>query len=1353
LVATRRRWLALPTLAVSVALFASLGMPAAFASTPTPGPTPAPSTDGPSVAVDTDGVATADRNDLLGTGWAKSTDVAYTVMNGSDGLTVLRGDEKKGYAWTAVASIPVPDVETDLWIENHCITATGSYMVVVYGPRSITNDSAQFGGAARAAIVTLATGAVRSLGSGYSMSYFNPGCGAGNNVAITRYADDSSTLVAVVDASTGAVASKVAAAGELTSALPDAKGALYGAASSGIVRLDGKGAEKTVVKTRSVAYDLRLDSAGRLAYVTFQGSTASVQLVDLAAASPKPVTIAQGPMTAMGITSGVGNKLYVLGAAKPSTSPLVSGFTFLPEASPDDDVSSSGGLLVGLVKPVGMLDPEHPTAEDVPASITATPTDTKQPLEFQVDATLDGSQYSVADDAGASSGSVSLESLDIQNLDGTPYESSAVDAPAAASLATGDPNNPVETDRVCSVPRNDPHNQAYQPKPRQVEWAVDMAVLGNLGTSATARPANWRNLGMPAYTPQLLFPRTTLVGGGTIPPQIVLGVLAQESNLWQASRYTTPGESGDPLIGDFYGSRPDVGEPEDSIWDIDYPHADCGYGVGQITDGMRLGDPALTYNSQRAIALDYTANVAMAVRMLGAKWNEVRNAGMQINNGTSSQIENWTFAIWAYNTGFHPAPGPDGRWGVGWANNPVNPIYPITRLPFLDDHPEDAAHPQDWPYQEKVLGFAAHSYTLLERQMASPSTRSYPIDWVVAFRPAWWNGEGDVGDQRRADVKPPITLFCDASNSCDPYTLSCTLPGSPECWFHHSATWKSDCPTQCGYGFDRFSPASTYGTEASSIPSSPSPAQTPSFPPDCAAPPSGVLVVDDIPQSQLPVRTDCSQRPSQGSFQFTFQSPDSNGHYSGKIDLHQLGMGFNGHVYFTHMRTDSTAPNTGNRLKVVGKWSLGSSLNAWTRIWVHLPDHAAWTPQARYTINTGLGTEDRYLSQLTYANKWVSLGVFQVNGVPTVSLSNIAISGHGSDADDVAWDAVGFQPLAAKPTDFVVALGDSFSSGEGADNFTPDSDHDAVDNGQPDHGRQDRCHRSLDAWALKATLPGDTQTIGQKAAAAATSDIDFHFLACSGAETENLLPYYTTGSPKPANSEDTPQTGVGKWGEVSQLDAGYLDSNTTLVTLSIGGNDARFADIVEGCIILSVTTNLIPCKTNAFWDDLSKSYEAHMNYEFANVIPTSIATVLSQIQLKAPHATIMLMGYPKLFESGTECVLIDSINQDWLNGLSDTLGGVLSAAASNANSGAHPVFYVDPQPYFSGKNLCTPAGVSVINGLRFDPTVGDEGSFLMPAPGPNAGAGVSHESVHPTPAGTTLYANALNAALSAHYAP
>ena len=46
----------------------------------------------------------------------------------------------------------------------------------------------------------------------------------------------------------------------------------------------------------------------------------------------------------------------------------------------------------------------------------------------------------------------------------------------AAAAAAGSPTDPVDADRTCAVPRNDPRTQVYQPHWRQVEWAADQAV-------------------------------------------------------------------------------------------------------------------------------------------------------------------------------------------------------------------------------------------------------------------------------------------------------------------------------------------------------------------------------------------------------------------------------------------------------------------------------------------------------------------------------------------------------------------------------------------------------------------------------------------------------------------------------------------------------------------------------------------------------------------------------------------------------------------------------------------------------------------------------------------------------------
>ena len=431
------------------------------------------------------------------------------------------------------------------------------------------------------------------------------------------------------------------------------------------------------------------------------------------------------------------------------------------------------------------------------------------------------------------------------------------------------------------------------------------------------------------------------------------------------------------------------------------------------------------------------------------------------------------------------------------------------------------------------------------------------------------------------------------------------------------------------------------------------------------------------------------------------------------------------------MRQDDPVENVNDRLKIVGTWSLGQQLHQWTRVWVHLPDHAAWTEQAGYTVNLGNGqTKTRHLPQRRYENSWVPLGVFLMDGSPSVSLSNKGLVDRGANTDDVAWDAVGFQPLSAKPADFVVGLGDSFSSGEGAGDYSAWSDHDGDDN-----DIRNACHQSKDAWVRKLSLPsGGSPTIGSREASNASS-LDFHFLACSGAETEHLLPFHTSGPTFPVNGKN--ELGVGQWGLVSQLDAGYLDENTTLVTLSIGGNDLRFGDIVFGCLMNG------DCSNNVLANDSQGMYAASMS-RLETELPSSLATVLEQIKLKAPNAKILLVGYPRLFDAGTACMLVSMENQAWLNAVSDELTQVMSEAASAADQPGQRVVFVDPQPAFQGRTLCTVnSGFWAVQPVV---TPGDPPWGIW-----DGQTTASAESGHPNDAGTVLYSVAVQAALNGIY--
>jgi hypothetical protein len=114
---------------------------------------------------------------------------------------------------------------------------------------------------------------------------------------------------------------------------------------------------------------------------------------------------------------------------------------------------------------------------------------------------------------------------------------------------------------------------------------------------------------------------------------------------------------------------------------------DFGYGIMQITSGMAgaFGSAAGTIDpgTQSSIAGDYTFNIAYGARMLAQKWAAVPRIG----NSDTSVVENWYYALWAYN-------------GWGWVNNPNNPRFSRTGTPATD--------PSAFPYQERVLYLVAH---------------------------------------------------------------------------------------------------------------------------------------------------------------------------------------------------------------------------------------------------------------------------------------------------------------------------------------------------------------------------------------------------------------------------------------------------------------------------------------------------------------------------------------------------------------------------------------------------------------------------------------------------------------------
>ncbi len=91
-----------------------------------------------------------------------------------------------------------------------------------------------------------------------------------------------------------------------------------------------------------------------------------------------------------------------------------------------------------------------------------------------------------------------------------------------------------------------------------------------------------------------------------------------------------------------------------------------------------------------------------------------------------------------------------------------------------------------------------------------------------------------------------------------------------------------------------------------------------------------------------------------------------------------------------------------------------------------------------------------------------------------------------------------------------------------------------------------------------------------------------------------------------------------------------LDANTTVVSLTIGGNDIGFSEVAESCITYNPFSS--PCKNkynSGGKDQLAERIEA---------TAPKVAAVLQGIHTRSPAAKIYVVNYPAIFpETGSGC--------------------------------------------------------------------------------------------------------------------
>jgi lysophospholipase L1-like esterase len=231
-----------------------------------------------------------------------------------------------------------------------------------------------------------------------------------------------------------------------------------------------------------------------------------------------------------------------------------------------------------------------------------------------------------------------------------------------------------------------------------------------------------------------------------------------------------------------------------------------------------------------------------------------------------------------------------------------------------------------------------------------------------------------------------------------------------------------------------------------------------------------------------------------------------------------------------------------------------------------------------------------------------------------------ALAAGGACALAIPLAAVAAAPAGAATTVWAapainyVALGDSYSSGLGAGSYISASGS---------------CERSTVAYSALW--------------ASAYHPASYVSVACAGATTSSVIS--------------------------GQLSA--LSSQTTLVSITVGGNDVGFESVMETCVLES-TSSCVSAVSAA-------------ENQASTILPGNMDRVLSAISAAAPNARVVVLGYPALYDLSRSsiCLGLSTTDRNVLNQGAGVLDQVIQAAAVR-----HGDVFGDVRGTFSGHQIC-----------------------------------------------------------------
>lgn len=267
----------------------------------------------------------------------------------------------------------------------------------------------------------------------------------------------------------------------------------------------------------------------------------------------------------------------------------------------------------------------------------------------------------------------------------------------------------------------------------------------------------------------------------------------------------------------------------------------------------------------------------------------------------------------------------------------------------------------------------------------------------------------------------------------------------------------------------------------------------------------------------------------------------------------------------------------------------------------------------------------------------IALGVFLAAGIVVV----VAL-------DDASRTAAA-EPLDPHPDSpfQIVALGDSYISGEGAEQYFPGTDETGEE--------RNLCHRAPTAYPY---LIADE--LGSSLA----------FFACSGARIADLTGTDAEGRPVPGQY---PRSGEGVYGAEPQIAALDELPSPDAVLLSIGGNDAGFAEIGKACAN-PVRNCSRPATASPWLRRLSR------------VVYPGLVRAYRQVRESARGAPVFVLTYPNPF-GPKYCDDLIGVNPAEMDFLRDEFSPALNAKVKAAAAAAG-VEAIDLSHSFDGRRFC-----------------------------------------------------------------